>query len=290
MYISSLLINVGDNPDRPRPGRQWLRNIYHVHQRLCMAFPSKFQRQSDPRFVKPYNPCGFPDPRPTQCTIEVGPSASIPACSVLAQQPPIHVPRDQDHNFLFRINTQPGNRVVILVQSALRPDWDYAFQNAQYLLDAPPQQKELALQLAEKELYRFRLRANPTKKIDSASKTERLAGCKKNGKRIGLFHENDQVAWLLDKGQKGGFTIPGQWREENGVKGPDFRVDVIREGWVRCGKEGHRDGEFFAVRFEGLLTVTDPVLFRQALAQGLGSAKAFGFGLLSVAPVQGDDR
>ncbi len=40
MYLSSLLIDVGDNPDRPRPGRLWLRNLYHVHQRLCMAFPS----------------------------------------------------------------------------------------------------------------------------------------------------------------------------------------------------------------------------------------------------------
>ena len=40
MYLSCLLIDVGDNPDRPRPGRLWLRNLYHVHQRLCMAFPS----------------------------------------------------------------------------------------------------------------------------------------------------------------------------------------------------------------------------------------------------------
>ena len=48
MYQSTLMINIGDNPDRPRPGRLWLRNIYHVHQRLWMAFPTSQQRADDP--------------------------------------------------------------------------------------------------------------------------------------------------------------------------------------------------------------------------------------------------
>ena len=47
MSFSYLLINVGKNPDRPGPGRLWLRNLYHVHQRLCMAFPSGASRISN---------------------------------------------------------------------------------------------------------------------------------------------------------------------------------------------------------------------------------------------------
>ena len=35
--------------------------------------------------------------------------------------------------------------------------------------------------------------------------------------------------------------------------------------------------------FDGRLVVTDAALFRQTLVQGIGSGKAFGFGLLSVA-------
>ena len=128
---------------------------------------------------------------------------------------------------------------------------------------------------------------NPTKKIGSASKSERLAGVRKNGKRVALFHENDQIAWLVEKGQHGGFSIPGQWREENGVPFPNFRVDVVSEGWVRCGKDGHRDGEFLAVRFDGVLTVTDPAAFCKTLIAGIGSAKGFGFGLLSIARAEG---
>lgn len=42
---------------------------------------------------------------------------------------------------------------------------------------------------------------------------------------------------------------------------------------------------FHAVRFEGYLQVTDGDRFREILKNGLGSAKAYGFGLLSLAPV-----
>ncbi len=275
MFLSSLLIKVGDNPDRPRPGRLWLRNIYHVHQRLCMAFPSNAQRTVDPRFVMPFNPEGFFD-------LTRGTTMTADATSDGSTQPAIHVPRDSDHNFLFRIDSLQGNRVVILVKSALRPDWNYAFQNADFLLDAPPQCKEFTHQFAENCHYHFRLRANPAKKSGGSSKSERLAGIKKKASRLGLMDSNDQIAWLLEKARHGGFSIPGQWRESAAEKIPDFRFEVVREGFVSCGKKNH-DGRFVAVRFDGVLTVTDPALFRQTLEKGIGPAKAFGFGLLSIA-------
>jgi hypothetical protein len=53
MYLSHLMIEVGSDPDRPRPGRLWLRNMYHVHQRLCMAFlpPVSKKNKDDPEFL-----------------------------------------------------------------------------------------------------------------------------------------------------------------------------------------------------------------------------------------------
>jgi CRISPR system Cascade subunit CasE len=41
---------------------------------------------------------------------------------------------------------------------------------------------------------------------------------------------------------------------------------------------------FGNVLFDGRLQVTDAEVFRRTLTQGIGSGKAFGFGLLSVAP------
>lgn len=185
---------------------------------------------------------------------------------------------------LFRIDSdRTGRAPAVLIQSERQPDWT-SLPSA-FIIETP-ECKAFDPYLANGQRLRFRLRANPTKKVGSATKSERLAGNKKNGKRIALLQENDQIAWLLDKGQYGGFTIPGQWREENGAKLADFRVDVVPEGWIGCGKEGHRDGDFFAVRFDGILVVNDVAVFRQTLQQGIGSAKGFGFGLLSIGPAE----
>jgi CRISPR system Cascade subunit CasE len=37
--------------------------------------------------------------------------------------------------------------------------------------------------------------------------------------------------------------------------------------------------------YDGILTVTDPALLRRALCHGVGRAKAYGCGLLTLAPV-----
>ena len=44
-----------------------------------------------------------------------------------------------------------------------------------------------------------------------------------------------------------------------------------------------------SVLFDGLLRVTDTDAFLRTLVRGIGPGKAFGFGLLSVAPVRPDD-
>ena len=184
---------------------------------------------------------------------------------------------------LFRVDAdRHGSNPFVLVQSDIEPDWTSLPAGYQ-----PEPVKSLELSFAIGQRLRFRLRANPTKKVGSASKSERLAGVKKNGKRVALFHENDQITWLIEKGQHGGFSLPGQWREEKGIQFPNFRVDAVTEGWVRCGKDEHRDGEFLAVRFDGVLTVADPATFCKTLIAGIGSAKGFGFGLLSIARAEG---
>ena len=52
MYHSVLLVNVGADPNRLRPGRLWVRNLYRIHQRLCMAFPDDPRRRHDPAFLQ----------------------------------------------------------------------------------------------------------------------------------------------------------------------------------------------------------------------------------------------
>jgi CRISPR system Cascade subunit CasE len=96
---------------------------------------------------------------------------------------------------------------------------------------------------------------------------------KRNNKRWGLYQEVQQRNWLARKAEQSGFALLG--------------MIVTAEG--RVGGKIHRStGEshnlnLLAVRFEGLLQVTDPVNFLETLRQGIGSGKGLGFGLLSLA-------
>lgn len=280
MFLSYLLIDTASDPSRPRPGRSWVGRPYRVHQRLCMAFPSRERRDRDRQFLDPFLPADFP----TVAKVEKESHGKIH----------VHHFRDEATGFLFRIDPMPAtvpSRHVITVQSAsnTEPDWGYAFHNAPEFLCARPLVRPFNPQYATGQRLRFRLRANPTKRV--AAKNERLGGVMA-GKRVGLTAEAEQVHWLLRRADAGGFRIPGEWVEgkhpETGapVQLPNFRVDIVPDGRDRNDKPDH-DGAFLAVRFEGVLVVTDPVAFRETVAAGLGSAKAFGFGLLSVAPVEG---
>ena len=204
------------------------------------------------------------------------------------------VPRSDIGRVLFRVDHDRfGGSPLVLVQSETTPDWNTLPDN--YLV-AAAESKPFDLLVAKDQKLRFRLRANPTKRV--ATNNPRL-GSVMVGKRIALVTEGDQLRWLFRKGADGGFRVPGEWVssrdstiraqawERDFAAGdwyPNFRVDVIPEGRDRNGKTGHRDGAFVAVRFEGVLCVTDPLLFVKTIHDGVGSAKGFGFGLLSVAP------
>lgn len=275
MWRSCLLIDVGDNPDRPRPGRAWLRNLYHVHQRLCMAFPS--DPKSDPHFLKPFKPENFDGKQ-------------------------VHgVERSAGSGFLFRIDPQSGGRVVIVVQSAVKPNWDYAFQNASHLLRdflvAPPHPVEFDPSYGEGQPLRFRIRVNLSKKIKSGATgvdlTTKREGVDRHGRPKA---QSKRVALTWDKGQDRDNVI----REWFSKKAMDhgFKVHTVRALHVGWGAgidpdrkaadhdaaPGGRSMKFRSALLEGTLTVEDADKFREAIAHGIGPGKAFGFGLLSVAP------
>lgn len=250
MYLSCLLIDTGTNPDRPRPGRLWIHNQYRVHQRLCMAFPSDPRKAEDLDFLKPYVPGEF-------------------------AQKQVHVHRGTEAGILFRIDPQPAGRAVILVQSALEPNWDYAFHNASHLLIGPPQTKQIQPRFEQNQRLRFRLLANPTKRLRQASQHANGQPVEQRwvGKRVPVPNARLEE-WLTTRAAKAGFQVA--------------EFATVQPGYVYVNKtreaaDGHR---MRSVRFEGLLEVTDPERFRETLIRGIGPAKAFGFGLLSVAPVR----
>jgi CRISPR system Cascade subunit CasE len=163
---------------------------------------------------------------------------------------------------LFRldINRQKGD-ISVLVQSEKEPDWA-ALNNAGDFLLEPPQQKPYDPIVAAGQVLYFRLRANPT--------------IKRDGKRLSILKEEEQVNWLKRKGEKGGFEV--------------VSLTIIPEGIAHDkmtdGDNSKHKLSLLSVRFEGLLKVTDSHIFRQTLERGTGSAKGLGFGLLSIAPLK----
>jgi CRISPR system Cascade subunit CasE len=239
MYLSYLLIDAGENPDRPRPGRLWLRNLYRVHQRLCMAFPNVEHKTADPYFIRRYEPQHF-------------------------QRAHVHERRSVDGGFLFRIDPLPAGRTGIVIQSVAKPDWNYAFQNASFLA-APPQVYPYEPQFRVGQLLKFRLLANATRRNNDA-------GNKYYGKRVPVKRENLEK-WLKNHAEKAGFVVE--------------KLLNIQTDYASAAKNKDDESKrFFFARYDGVLKVTDANLLWDAVIRGIGPAKGFGFGLLSILPMK----
>ncbi len=172
-------------------------------------------------------------------------------------------------DFLTRLDDKPGGTQLLIVSSTepARPDW--LGEHDQW------QSKAIPIGFFQARRYRFQLHANPTiKRVVRDAAGNR----KKNGKRESIKGEVELRGWLQRKGEAGGFSLPDS-------APPEIFSDVSR--FSKRPKTGQSmTGILGAVDFSGILEVTDPGLFlSQTFTKGIGSAKAFGFGLLVLAPV-----
>jgi CRISPR system Cascade subunit CasE len=168
---------------------------------------------------------------------------------------------------LYRVDqSQRFGIVSLLVQSEKAPDWNKVDFLTECILKEAECKTFSPYLINGQHLY-FHLRANPTVK--------RQAEGKKNGFRMGLLREEDQIKWLQRKAEESGFTIVTCQAKPEGII-QDERGQGVKSTL-----------RHYAVRFTGMLKVLDPGIFTAALYDGIGPAKGFGFGLLSVAPVKG---
>lgn len=160
---------------------------------------------------------------------------------------------------LYRLETD--GLPTALIQSEKEPHWN-SLRALTSAIDGP---KPFDPQFSPGQTLRFRLRATPTKKTQFGEDAARPGH-----RRVGFFTETEQRAWLERKGREGG-----------GFALVEVRTSAL--GWQEGRKPGGGILRHHAVQFDGVLRVTDAGAFRAALACGIGPAKGFGFGLLSVA-------
>ena len=171
----------------------------------------------------------------------------------------------QTGNVLHRLeggNDQP----VLLVQSTTEPSWHTINPNLLLATDPfdpypNPAVRELGeLGLENGRIFRFRLRANPTIRKSSGKGN-------KPGPRVPLVKEETQREWLDRKAQQCGFHLIEAQINPEGVQ-KDYRKKLT----------------IYTILVNGYLQITDSEKFHHALTQGIGPGKAFGCGLLSLAP------
>jgi CRISPR system Cascade subunit CasE len=173
-----------------------------------------------------------------------------------------------EFGLLFRLDTGRDGSAAVLVQSLHEPDWTRLPEG--YLREPAASKPVAAIYdgLLANQRLTFRLRANPTKRLPILIENRKD---KERGKRIELRREEDQLAWLVRKSGEHGFRLLGA------------RVHPEQKA---MGERGGKPLAFGVALFEGELEITDAARFRQTLTEGIGSGKAYGFGLLSVAPVR----
>lgn len=193
---------------------------------------------------------------------------------------------------LFRLDRFADGRLVLLVQSQARPDWSRFPKGALTPVDGfagsgeeNPAVKELVRLFDTVQVgtqLRFRLRANPTRKVDTKTGPD---GKRRNGRRVGLVSEGDRLTWLARKSDQHGFKL---LTVDVGGHDTPTLLDVSEgraQGYRPGAPEGRGTMTFGSALFDGTLEVTDVAAFRAMLVAGIGSGKAFGFGLMSIAPI-----
>lgn len=159
----------------------------------------------------------------------------------------------------------------LLVQSGVAPTW--AALPDGYLA-AAPQTKPIGYVLDAVELNRvfaFRLVANPTRKSSQVPDGEAPP---KHSRRHALGTDEERLAWLVRRGEQHGFRIA-----------PDAVPSAVSLNVLPPLGDGGRGRAAIRVQpvlYEGRLEVTDADRFREALRAGIGPAKAYGCGLLSL--------
>jgi len=202
-------------------------------------------------------------------------------------QAPVDANAREYFGVLYRLDFDRGEE-PLLVQSRVEPDWSRL--PGDYVYGALPKIKDLTEAysvLAAGQVLTFRLRANVTKKINTKSGPD---GKRRHGARVEVWDEERRLEWLTRKGAAAGFDILIA-RVNGGRQYPMVRANPGGKVWgkkkTRAEQaEGKGRITFGGVVFEGALRISDPARFREAVAAGIGPAKAYGFGLLSVAPAR----
>lgn len=168
---------------------------------------------------------------------------------------------EADRDFLFRVENSDNRQTAILMQSMREPIRN---QNESLIVAS----REYPLSFHAELRLRFLLVANPVKTIDDEKGRKNAKGEIKKC-RVPLIDDESQRTWI---GRK----------LESAASLESLIVDKKLPLYFRKHRD-NRAGKVQPVMFQGILRVQNVDSFRELIRHGIGPAKAFGCGLLSLA-------
>ncbi|MBI4655194.1 MAG: type I-E CRISPR-associated protein Cas6/Cse3/CasE [Elusimicrobia bacterium] len=152
--------------------------------------------------------------------------------------------------FLFRVEFQKtGLPSFVLMQSGLKPQKPSQKTVMEYKV------KEFKPVFEVGQKFKFLLRVNPTKRLIN------------NGCRVPFIRDDEQIKWLKDK-------------LSDSV---NLSALVIKSKNNLYFLKGVHPGKILTVTFEGVLEIKNQKSFEDLFKKGVGHAKGFGCGMLSLA-------
>lgn len=182
---------------------------------------------------------------------------------------------------LWRLD-EDGHRHTLYLVSPAPPDLTHVVEQAGWAGESwsSVDYEPFLGRLRAGQQWGFRLTANPVKSV---------AQVQGRSKILPHVTPTQQTGWLDDRSSSWGFSLLAPESSSVGVENdvtPPVRVTQRRD--ERFGRsDGARGRDRVTLRmaqFDGLLRVEEPEVFREALVGGMGRAKAYGCGLMTLLP------
>lgn len=184
-----------------------------------------------------------------------------------------------------------AHRAVALVLTESTPSWEHLIEQAGWPNADQPQAlvrsyKPLLDRIVRGREFAFRLRANPVtatrnpQKPSAAHRRHLDTSARPRGVRVPHRTAEHQLAWLEKRANRWGFEIT----TTNGVANVKL---TARERLVfrKSNDTTTRTVTIETATFDGQLRVVAPAIVQERLLSGVGAARAYGCGLITLAPL-----
>ncbi|GES13202.1 type I-E CRISPR-associated protein Cas6/Cse3/CasE [Acrocarpospora macrocephala] len=180
---------------------------------------------------------------------------------------------------LWRIDRNNQAETYLFVVSPAEPDLTHIVEQAGWPQTGRWQTYAYGpflSRLAVGDQWTFRLTANPVHNIRRSDQEPTKVTA-----HVGPRH---QLGWLLKHQENAGFRVVEKPVEQRVIPEDQHEL-TVRDRRQLAFKKGGKDKPvtLVTVTFDGRLEVTDPDALRRTLTHGLGRAKAYGCGLMTLA-------